>query len=404
MRRFNYEAKDLSSDKVVKSVVQAESENAAAKLLIAQGFAPSKITEISNDDSFIAKLSGRITTKDRVVFTRQLSTLIGAGLPLSQSLHTVRDQTQNKKLQAIVDEIISSVEGGRSLTDSFGQHKQVFDSTFLALVSAGEASGTLDESLQRIATQQEKDSAMIRKIRGAMTYPVIVLGVIIAVVIFMLLSVVPQVKKLYADLHQSLPFITQIFVGAADIITQFWWLLLGLIVIGAYFAFQYIQTEAGIAFKDTLKLNIPIFSPMFRKLYMARFTRTGQTLLRTGVPMLDTLRIASEAVNNSIIAKEIMNAAEKVKGGKALSTALKSEEYITSFVPQMISIGEQSGKIDEMLGKAAQIYEEELDEAIQTISTAIEPILMVVLAIVAGGLVGAILFPIYSLVNSINLH
>lgn len=404
MRRFNYEAKDLSSDKVVKSVVQAESENAAAKLLIAQGFAPSKITEISNDDSFIAKLSGRITTKDRVVFTRQLSTLIGAGLPLSQSLHTVRDQTQNKKLQAIVDEIISSVEGGRSLTDSFGQHKQVFDSTFLALVSAGEASGTLDESLQRIATQQEKDSAMIRKIRGAMTYPVIVLGVIIAVVIFMLLSVVPQVKKLYADLHESLPFITQIFVGAADIITQFWWLLLGLIVIGAYFAFQYIQTEAGIAFKDTLKLNIPIFSPMFRKLYMARFTRTGQTLLRTGVPMLDTLRIASEAVNNSIIAKEIMNAAEKVKGGKALSTALKSEEYITSFVPQMISIGEQSGKIDEMLGKAAQIYEEELDEAIQTISTAIEPILMVVLAIVAGGLVGAILFPIYSLVNSINLH
>jgi len=176
-----------------------------------------------------------------------------------------------------------------------------------------------------------------------------------------------------------------------------------LVGIGTYFFLQFLKTENGIHFKDTLKLNMPLFGKMFRKLYMARFARTGQTLLSTGVAMLDMLRITSEAVNNSIVAKSIDRAAEKVKGGKALSVALKPEDYILPLVPQMIKIGEQSGKIDEMMGKTAQVYEDELDDEIKTISTAIEPILMVVLAVVAGGMVAAILLPIYSLVNGINL-
>jgi type IV pilus assembly protein PilC len=176
-------------------------------------------------------------------------------------------------------------------------------------------------------------------------------------------------------------------------------ILLGVIV---YFGRQYLMTESGIKMMDTLKLNAPLFGPMFRKLYMARLTRTGQTLLTTGVPMLDMLRITSEAVNNTIIAKSIDRAAEKVKGGKALSASLQPEEYILPFVPQMIKIGEQSGKVDDMMGKTAQVYEDELDEYIKTISTAIEPILMVILAIVAGSMVGAILLPIYKLVGGLN--
>jgi type IV pilus assembly protein PilC len=173
--------------------------------------------------------------------------------------------------------------------------------------------------------------------------------------------------------------------------------------VAIYFFLQYLKTEGGISFKDNLKLNVPLFGKMFRKLYMARLARTGQTLLSTGVAMLDMLRITSEAVNNTVIAGSIDRAAEKVKGGKALSTALQPEEYILPLVPQMIKIGEQSGKIDEMMGKTAQVYEDELDEEIKAISTAIEPILMVILAIVAGGMVGAILLPIYSLVNGINV-
>ncbi len=402
MRKFNYEAKDVSTGQVVKSVVQAESESAAAKLLIAQGFAPKNISEIDESGSLIDRITGRITIKDKVVFTRQLATLLGAGLPLAQSLRTVMEQTENKRFKSVIDDIITSVEGGKSLTESFGKHADVFGNVFLALVSAGEASGTLDDALRRIAAQQEKDAAMMSKIRGAMTYPIIVLVVILLVVGFMLFTVVPQVEKLYKDMHQSLPFITQILVGTAHFIMNFWWVVvLALIVIG-YFTKQYLQTENGIKVKDTFKLNVPLFGGMFRTLYMARFCRTGQTLLTTGVPMLDMLGITEKAVNNTIIAKSIDRAAEKVKGGKPLSVALKPEEYILPFVPQMISIGEQSGKIDDMMGKAAQVYEDELDEKIKAISTAIEPLLMVVLAIVAGGLVGAILLPIYGLVNNVR--
>ena len=183
----------------------------------------------------------------------------------------------------------------------------------------------------------------------------------------------------------------------------YWWLVLIVSGIGVYFFLQYLKTENGRKMTDTFKLNVPMFGGMFRKLYMARLARTGQTLLATGVAMLDMLRITSEAVNNGVISKSIDRAAEKVKGGKALSASLQTEDYILPLVPQMIKIGEQSGKIDEMMGKTAQVYEDELDEEIKAISTAIEPILMVVLAVVAGGMVGAILLPIYSLVNSINV-
>ena len=403
MKKFDYQAKDNSTNKMVKATVQADSESAAAKLLIAQGFTPLEIKEVNEDGNFINRITGRITTKDKIVFTRQLATLIGAGLPLSQSLHTVVEQTENKRLRDVAEDIVASVEGGKSLSESFSKHPDVFDKVFLALIAAGEVSGTLDDSLRRIAAQQEKDAATMSKIKGALTYPVIVLFVIVGVMAFMLFTVVPQVEKLYIDLKKELPFLTQIMVSTADFVGKFWWLLIILIGIGIYFFMQYLKTEGGIKFKDTLKLNAPLFGPMFRKLYMARFARTGQTLLSTGVAMLDMLRITSGSVNNTIVGNSIDRAAEKVKGGKALSAALQPEDYILPLVPQMIKIGEQSGKIDDMMGKTAQVYEDELDEEIKAISTAIEPILMVILAVVAGGMVGAILLPIYSLVNGINV-
>ena len=404
MKKYNYEARDSASNKIVKSVVQADSENAAAKLLTAQGFVPLKIELQDDKTNFFARFSGRITTKDRVVFTRQLATLIGAGLPLAQSLRTVQEQTTNKRMQEIVQEIISDVEGGKSLSDSFAKHPEAFNKVYVALVSAGETSGTMDDSLKRLAAQQEKEAAMMSKIRGAMMYPSIVLVVIILVIGFMLFTVVPQVEGLYRDLNKGLPFVTLMMIKVANFFSSLWWLVILAMIIGGYFLAQYLKTEQGIRTKDIFKLNVPLFKGMFRKMYMARFARTSQVLLRTGVPMLDMLRITADAVNNVIISESILRASDKVKGGKALSASLSNEDYFLAMVPQMIKIGEQSGKIDEMMGKTAQVYEDELDEEIRALSTAIEPVLMVFLAIVAGTMVAAILLPIYSLVGNINIR
>ena len=403
MRKYKYKARDQANNKIIESTVQADSEKAAAKLLLEQGFVPISLKEEDDSSGFFSKFTNRVTSKDKVVYSRQLATLIGAGLPLSQSLRTVSEQTNNKKLREISETITSSVEGGKSLSESFGKFPEVFDPIFLSLMAAGEVSGSLDKALQRIAAQQEKDAAMMSKIKGAMTYPVIVLFVMLGVIIFMLISVVPQVEKLYQDFNQELPLLTKVMVGTANFIVDYWWIVLIVGIAVVYFGRQFFRTDSGIKTKDTFKLNVPLFSPMFRKLYMARLARTSQTLLASGVSMLDTLEIVGKAMNNSVLSESIERAADKVKGGKALSVSLSDEDYILTLVPQMIKIGEQSGKIDEMFGKLAQIYEDELDEQIKTISTAIEPVLMVLLALVAGGMVGAILFPIYSLVNGVGL-
>lgn len=394
MKRFDYKAHYAADGKAVVGSVQAENEYNAGKLLVDRGLVPDEIMEFGSKG-----VARRVTAKDRLVFTRQFATLIGAGLPLAQSLQTVAEQTANKTMRGIIEDILANVESGKTLADSFGRHPKVFNKVYLSIVSAGEVSGTLDESLKRIATQQEKDAAMLSKIRGAMVYPGIVLVVIALVMAFMLFTVVPQVENLYADLKQPLPALTQIMVGFANFLIGFWWLVV--IVIGAaiFFARQFLITPNGKKFIDTMSLNAPIFKNLFRRLYMARFARTAQILLKTGVPMLDALHIAGEATNNIMVQTDVDAAADMVATGKSLSESLSNRDNIMPFVPQMISIGEQSGKIDEMLGKVAQIYEEEVDEQIRTISTMIEPVLMVVLAIVAGGMIGAILFPIYALVN-----
>lgn len=401
MKKFSYKVRDKVTGKVVKGEIQADTEHAAGKALLDQGYVPiDKLKEVGKESAF-ANITNRITSKDKIVFTRQFATLIGAGLPLAQGLRTVSEQTENKKMRAVIDDILASIESGSSLYDAFAKHPEVFDKVYLALVSAGEISGTLDESLRRIAAQQEKDAAMMSKIRGALTYPAIVLVVILLVMIFMMVQVVPQVKNLYKDMHQTLPMATEILINISEFMTSFWWLILIIIGVSGWFFRQFLKTEAGIKFSASFKLNVPIFNPLFRKLYMARFTRTGQTLLSTGVAMLDMLNICGDAMNNVIVKNSIDLAAKLVQGGKNLSDSLKDKDYILPLVPQMISIGEQSGKIDEMLGKTAQVYEDELDEQIKAISTMIEPILMVIMALMAGGLIGAILFPIYALVNKV---
>lgn len=401
MLTYEYTARDTSTNKIIHSTVQAESERAAAKLLMAQGIVPLEITEQSKKGNVFAKFTNRISTKDKIIFTRQLATLINAGLPLAQSLRTLTEQTQNKRLVGVINDIITSIEGGSSLADAFGRHPDVFNDVYLALIAAGEVSGTLDEALEHIADQQEKDAEIVGKVRGALVYPIIVLVVIVGVVMFMLFTVMPQIQRLYHDLHKDLPFVTAVLVAMSQFAINFWWLLLMIFGAGIYFLKRYIETEPGRKAFDSFKISMPMFGSLFRKLYMARFTRTGQTLMATGVPMLEMLRIAARAVNNVPVSEAIMRAADKVKGGKSLSSALKKEDVVLSLVPQMISIGEQSGGIDKMMGKAATYFENELDTTVRSISTAIEPILMVVLALIAGLMVMAILLPVYGLIGNL---
>lgn len=399
MLTFAYKARDMASNKVVHSTVQAESEAEAGKLLMERDLIPLSIVPEGKRSGLLSGLQNRISTKDKVVFTRQLATLINAGLPLSQSLHTVQEQTTNKRLKAIVQEIITSVEGGSNLADAFAKH-DIFNELFIALIAAGEVSGTLDKALERIANQQEKDAEIAGKVRGAMVYPGIVMAVMVGVVVFMLTSVVPQIENLYKSLNKDLPFLTQMMVNAANGLIKYWFVLIIVLVLGILYLRRYVKTPSGRRQADTLKLKLPLFGRLFSILYMARFTRTGETLLMSGVPMLEMLRIAGQSVGNIPVQEALTRTGEKVKSGKSLADSLKNEALILPLVPQMISIGEQSGSVDGMMGKAATFYENELDDAIKTISTAIEPILMVMLAVVAGGMVGAILFPIYNLVGT----
>lgn len=402
MKRYNYKAKDKKTGRVISGSVQAENERAAGRILIDQGYVPQKVTE-ERKDGWFAKFQNRVTGKQRIIFTRQFATLIGAGLPLSAALRMVAEQTEDKPTKAMIEDILAQVEGGKTLHEAFAKYPQVFNKVYLSLIAAGEASGTLDVSLQRLAEQQEKDAAMISKIRGAMTYPAIVLLVIIVVIVFMMVAVVPQVENLYRDLGEELPWMTQILVNASNFVMNFWWLILVIVAFIVWFFLQFRKTDVGKKWLAVFKLNVPIFKGLFLRLYNARFARTAQMLLSAGVPMLEAMSISGEAINNIVLEDQIAQAATMVRSGKPLSVALKGRDYILPLLPQMAATGEQSGKIDEMLGKAAKVYEDELDERIAAISTMIEPILMVLLALVAAGIVGAVLFPIYNLVSKIGV-
>lgn len=401
MKRFNYKATEKKTRKSVSGTIQAENEREAGKLLVEQGYVPERLVD-ADAGGILSKLMNKVAPKDRIIFTRQFATLIGAGLPMARSLKTAAEQSTSKQMKAVVEDVSASVEAGKSLSEALGTHPDVFGDVYLSLVAAGEVSGTLDTALAQLASQDEKDASMISKIRGAMVYPVIIFGVIIVVLAFMMIEVVPEVRKLYEDMNKTLPSITRALVQISDFFAEKWWVVL-LIVAGIIYMINvYRKTDAGKKTFALFKLNVPIFNTLFQRLYMTRFARTMQMLLGTGVSMLDSMKISARATSNYYMEQQFNAAAEKVKAGKPLSESVADLDYILPLVPQMISIGEQSGKIDEMIGKAAEVYENELDEKIANISTLIEPVLMVIMAGLIGVVIAGTLLPIYSLVSTIS--
>jgi len=400
MLTFKYTARDPITGKKVNAEVSADTEQAAVKLVQSQGLSLIEISESNGNTNPISKLRNRIRAKDKVLFSRQLSTLINAGLPLVQSLRNVSAQTQNKNLQSVINQIITSVESGSSLSDALAKHPQVFDEVFVNLVAAGEASGTLDKALERIANQKEKDAEIISKVRGAMVYPLIVLLVMIGVVIFMVVTVLPAVGEVYEGIPgATLPLVTRFLLAVSHFTIRFWWLILIVLGVGIYFTSKWARSFGGKRFIDRAKMTVWPIGKLFMKLYMARFTRVGSTLVASGVPLIQMLQITGKSVSNIHIEESIERATEKVKGGKSLSESLKGDPNFLSLVPDMLKIGEQSGSVEQMLSKTADYYEREVDNEIRTISTTIEPVMMILMGIVAITIVVAILLPVYSLVG-----
>jgi type IV pilus assembly protein PilC len=398
MLSFRYTARDPATGKYVKSTVEAENQQAASKLIRKENLVPIDITLAEKSVGGFGQRFNKVRIKDRVLFSRQLATLINAGLPLVQSLRSVNRQTQNKALKVIINQVINDVEGGSTLAQAFARHPTAFNKVYISLVSAGEASGTLDKSLERLAMQQEKDADLISKVRGAMMYPAIVILVMIAVVAFMIVKVLPQVEVLYEGMPgANLPFITVVMLTISKFIIKFWWLVIILFLVATFFTTRWARTGPGKEVVDKVKMKAWPLGMLFHKMYMARFARTGTTLVASGVPLLQVLEITATAVNNVHIGRSITRAADKVKGGKSLSDSIDGDPNFLELVPNMIRIGEQSGSLESMMAKVAEYYEKEVDDQVKSISTIIEPLLMVILGVVALIIVAAVLLPIYGL-------
>lgn len=396
---YKYTARNPQTGDKVSSIVQADSPSSASKLIKQQGLVPITVKPMNESGSPLSKFTNKVKVKDKVVFSRQMATLISAGLPLVQSLRNVLDQTQNKRLKIVISKVISEVEAGRPLSEALSHHPDVFDNVYINLIAAGEISGTLDHSLERVADQQEKDAEIMSKVKGAMVYPLIVMLVMVAVVVFMLVTVLPQVEVLYSGLKGAgeLPIFTRILLAVSKFIRKFWYIVLIIVAVLAFVTGKWSRTFGGKTIIDKAKMKMWPVAPLFMKLYMARFARTGTTMVGSGVPLIQTLEVIAEAVNNVHLNKSIRVAIEKVKGGKSLSDSIRGDENFLTLVPDMLKIGEESGQVESMMEKTAVYYEKEVDQQIKTVSTIIEPVMMVVLGVMALILVAAILLPIYGL-------
>lgn len=398
MLTFQYVARDPNTGQKIQAQVEASNEGAAAKIIQGEGLAPIEIKPIGVHTKGSSIFKDRIKTKQKIIFSRQMSTLINAGLPLVQSLRNVADQTDSKPFKVVINKVISDVEGGSSFSDALRKHPRVFNNIYVSLVAAGEISGNLDKALERIAFQQEKEAEINAKIRGAMAYPAVVVLVMLLVVGFMIIKVLPQVEVIYDDLPgATLPLVTRILLAISNFAVSFWWVILIILGVAGFAVTRYARTGPGKEVIDKYKMKNWPFGQLFMKVYMARFARTGTTLVAAGVPLIQVLETVAEAINNVHVKRSIIRSIEKVKGGKSLADALEGDPNFLPLVPNMLRIGEESGSLEDMLGKTAEYYEKEVDNQIKTISTIIEPLLMVMLGVIAFIIVAAVLLPIYNL-------
>src|SRR5580765_3919041 len=340
-----------------------------------------------------------VSTKDLAIFTRQFATMISAGLPLVQCLDILAKQSSKPSFGRVIADVTREVESGSTLSDALGKHKIVFDDLFRNMVAAGEAGGVLDEILMRLAAYIEKADALKRKVQGAMVYPAVVFSVAIGATCFMLIFIIPTFAKMFTDFGGELPLPTKIVMVLSTFLRSFWWMGV-LAAIGAGIAFrQFYATENGRRTVDGIMLKLPVLGDVLLKGGVARFTRTLGTLIASGVPILAGLEITARTAGNKVIAEAIMTARASIREGETVAAPLKTSGVFPPMVVQMISVGEQTGALDEMLTKIAVFYEAEVDTAVDTLTSIIEPVMIVIMGGIVGGMVIAMYLPMFKLIT-----
>ena len=401
MKKFKYKAKD-NSGSLVMGFVEASSDSVAAKLVREQDLVVISIKEIKEIPfNFIKKLQERVTSGDLVNFTRQLATMINAGLPLTETLLILRSQSAGS-LQNVVSRLLADVEEGESFSSALKKHPKVFSPTYVALIKSGEVGGVLDEVLVRLADDLEKIQEFKGKVKSALIYPIIIIIGMVAVALIMMVFVIPQLTSLYDQFDAELPMATKVLMGISDFMVGFWPLVILLIGGYAYVFKLYANTQKGKEKIDNIVFKIPLIGPLQRQIVLAELTRTLSLMVASGVSILEGLNISSEVVGNTVISKALKQAAQNVEKGFPVAFAFSKHPDAFPFIlSQMISVGEETGKMDEVLIKVSHIFETESDQRLKALTSAVEPIILMILGVGVAFLVIAVIMPIYNLTTQI---
>jgi len=399
--KFKYLARTIDG-KVQSGVVESNGQRSAAALVKSQNLTLISLDEEKGGFSLNSLLSGLkgVSLNEVVNFTRQLATMISAGLSLSESLNILKQQIQNPQFKTIIQSVQADVSGGNSFSNALAMYPDVFDTTYISLLTAGEASGNLDDILIRLAEKLEKSRSFKSKLKGAMIYPMIVVIAMTGVMIVMVVFVIPKLTDMYDSLNIELPLPTQILIGISNIVINYWiFIIIG--VVGFVVAFSYFKrTVTGKYTLDKIALKIPVFSKITKLGIYTEFTRTLSLLMKSGVSIVDALQIVANSLGNVYFQEEVFEASRKVEKGIPLSEPIISSKYFPPIIGQMIAVGERTGKIDEVLSKTSSYFESEADQAVKNLSTALEPIIMVMLGLMVGTLILSVITPIYKLTSS----
>lgn len=399
---YSYKAKN-SQGQEVKGTIEAGSAKQALAILKEKNIYPFSLKEEKGDfvSALVKKFVYRISLNDVATFTRQLATMINAGLPLTEALILLKSQGKPALAEA-VDQILKDVEGGTSLADALEKHPQIFSTVYVALVRAGESAGVLDKILSRMADNLETQREFQAKIKGAMIYPIIIIVGMGIVGAIMMIFVVPKLLSMYKEFDAQLPAVTQTLISISNIFVKFWWLFL-LLLVGLVYVYRAVSAnKEGRRKIDEIKFKIPVAGKLINQSVLAEFTRTLGLLVGAGVPITEALTISAKTANNVLIEDGIMLATKQVEKGLPLSSAIARNEYFPTIVSQMLSVGEETGKLDEVLLKVSQYFQSESEESLKGLTAAIEPLIMVVLGVGVGFLIIAIILPIYNLTSQIK--
>jgi type IV pilus assembly protein PilC len=382
--------------------MEAQDTGAVEGRLRQMGIDPTKVRKKSKELQLTLPGFGGVSTKDILVFTRQFSVMIDAGLPLVQALDIIGTQADNPAFRKVLMTVKSRVEAGSTFADALSEHPKVFDELFTQLVRAGEVGGILDTILQRLGAYIEKNEKLKRRVKGAMVYPSIVLTVAVGVVLVLIAFVVPTFEKMFKDFGGSLPAATQFLVDLSKGFRSRWYLFLGIPTLAIVGFRMLVRDGKGQEWWHATVLKLPVFGPLVRKISVARFTRTLGTMLSSGVPILDALEIVAKSAGNKTVEKAVMLVRTRISEGKNIAGPLAETKVFPSMVVQMIGVGEATGAIDQMLNKIADFYDDEVDAAVEAMTALLEPMLMVFLGVVIGGLVIAMYLPVFKLAGAVG--